>query len=260
MLEILPGVYNAQSALLARQAGFENLFLSGAALSATMLGRADLGLLTPSELADTTARIRERVDCRLLVDGDAGHGGTHNLHRLVRMLAAAGADAIQIEDQRAIKPRGNLLARPLVTPEEMIDRIRAAVDARPSENLKISARTDAAPVHGLEAAIERAHRYAEAGADYLFVQALNNQDEADRVSGALGSVRPLVIHLPEPGKLGDFDFARLNAGFRLGLQPSVLMGAATRAMQEALVTIGGRIAISGFPAHLGGEDGFWHDE
>ncbi len=239
-LTLVPGVYDALSALLACRSGHDALFVSGAALSAAMLGRPDTGLLTATELAGTVSRIRDRVGATLIVDGDCGYGGLHNLARTIRLLEQSGADVVQIEDQLAIKPPDQLRSRPVAPCDEMIDRIKAAVDARVKQRTLISARTDAAPALGLDEAIERANLYAEAGADLLFVQSLRSQAEAEQLAGQLDRRLPLVIHLPDEPREADFDLTRLaELGFVYGLLPSLIISAAAAAIDERLHRNGG---------------------
>ncbi len=234
-LELVPGVYDALSALIAVCAGHGTLFVAGSALSAALLGRPDIGLLTATELAESVARIRDRVDASLIVDADSGYGSIHNLARTVRLLERSGANVVQIEDQLALKPQDQPLSRAVDSCETMIDRIKAAVDARVHRTTRISARTDAAPALGLEAAIERINLYDEAGADLLFVQSLRTQAEAEHVAGRLDRTLPLVIHLPDDPAKADFEPARLaEIGFAYGLLPSLLISAAAAAIAQRL--------------------------
>ena len=252
-MTLVPGVHDALSAHLAVSAGLHTLFLSGAALHATLLGRPDIGLLTLTELVDATCRIKERIPCSLIVDADTGFGGTHNLARATRMLERAGADIIQIEDQLAIKPRAQLLERPVAPPADMENRIKAALDARVSTDFQISARTDALPSLGLNAAIDRACRYAEAGADLLFVQSIRTEQDLAAVSAALSPLRPLVVHLPDPRRgLGEGTTHLGSAGFRYGLIPHILFEAGAGAIMSALRDIPGTAAVPDHGTSLGG--------
>src|SRR6195256_2370433 len=164
---LAPGVYDALTALLAERAGFEALYLSGASLSYTRLGRPDIGLASVSEVADTLANICARVTLPVIVDADTGYGNALNVVRTVKTFERAGAAAIQLEDQSLPKRCGHLDGKSLVPAAEMIGKIKAALDAR--ENALIIARTDAIPVEGFNAAMDRAGRYLEAGADVLFI-------------------------------------------------------------------------------------------
>lgn len=252
-MKLVPGVFDALSAQLAVSAGLDTLFLSGAALHATLLGRPDIGLLTLTELVDATSRIKERTQCSLIVDADTGFGGTHNLARAARVLERAGANVIQIEDQLAIKPQSRILDRPVAPAAEMEDRIKAAADARLSTDFQISARTDALSSLGLTEALDRACRYAQAGADLLFVQSIRTAEEAEKVSAVLSPLRPLVVHLLDPLRgLGDGTAHLGAAGFRYGLVPHLLLGASADAIGSALRTIPGTIPLPSLDASLRG--------
>src|SRR3989440_11246565 len=168
---VAPGVYDAFTALVATQAGFETLYVSGAAIAYTKLGRPDVGLVSMSEVAETVMLIRDRVGARLIVDADTGYCNAINVMRTVRVFERAGANAIQLEDQDFPKRCGHLDGKGLIAADEMSGKIRAAVDARASRETLVIARTDAVAVEGFERAIERAARYRDAGADILFVEA-----------------------------------------------------------------------------------------
>src|SRR3954447_18699296 len=162
---IAPGIYDPLTALLAEKAGFEALYVSGAAIAYTRLGRPDIGLVSISEVVDTVALIRDRVRAHLVVDADTGYGNALNVRRTVRLMERAGANAIQLEDQDFPKRCGHLDGKALVSAAEMVGKIKAAVDARHSADTLIVARTDAVAVEGFEAALARARLYREAGAD-----------------------------------------------------------------------------------------------
>ena len=151
----VPGIYDAMTALLAEQAGFDCLYLSGASVAYTRLGRPDIGLVSVSELADTVRLITDRVGLPLIVDGDTGFGNAANVQRTVRQIEGAGAAAIQIEDQGFPKRCGHLDGKTLIPIGEMAGKIRAACDARASDDFLIVARTDAIAVEGFEAALDR---------------------------------------------------------------------------------------------------------
>lgn len=174
---VAPGVYDPLSAMLASQAGFRALYISGAAIAYTRLGRPDIGLVSLSEVVETVSLIRDRVDAHLIVDADTGYGNALNVERTVRLLERAGASAIQIEDQSFPKRCGHLDDKTLIPAAEMAGKIKAAVDARRSVDTLIIARTDAVAVEGFDAAIDRAQLYRDAGADVLFVEAPKARDE-----------------------------------------------------------------------------------
>ena len=184
---VAPGIYDAFTALIATQAGFSTLYVSGAAIAYTRLGRPDIGLVSMSEVADTLALIRDRVDAHLIVDADTGYGNALNVARTVRCLERMGAHGIQIEDQDFPKRCGHLDGKALIPAQEMCGKIRAAVDARHSPETLIIARTDAVAVEGVEPAIERAELYRAAGADVLFVEAPRTRDDLARIASRLGA-------------------------------------------------------------------------
>ncbi|HEX8662439.1 MAG TPA: isocitrate lyase/PEP mutase family protein, partial [Beijerinckiaceae bacterium] len=179
---VAPGVYDALTAALAAAAGFEALYVSGAAIAYTRLGRPDIGLVSMSEVAEVVELIRDRTGAPLVVDADTGYGNALNVQRTVRLLERAGAAAIQLEDQTFPKRCGHLRDKSLVPPAEMAGKVKAAVDARASDETLIVARTDAVAVEGFEAALARARLYAEAGADVLFVEAPRSKDQLAAVT------------------------------------------------------------------------------
>src|SRR4051812_8078085 len=184
---VAPGVYDALSASIAAAAGFDTLYLSGAAIAYCRLGRPDIGLVSSTEVAETIALIRDRVPSSLIVDADTGYGNALNVQRTVRLFEQAGASAIQLEDQVFPKRCGHLTGKEIIPAAAMAGKIRAAADARRSTETLIVGRTDAAAVEGLDRAIERGALYAEAGADILFIEAPRTRDELDRVAQKLGS-------------------------------------------------------------------------
>src|ERR1700677_3467193 len=169
------------SARVIEDAGFEALYLTGAGVTNMSLGLPDLGFIGLHEIAEHTARVRDAVELPLIVDADTGYGNALNVRHAVRTLERAGADAIQLEDQVNPKKCGHFAGKAVISTSEMVGKLHAAVDAREDSNLLIVARTDACAVHGFDAAIERAHRFAEAGADILFVEAIETFDEIKRL-------------------------------------------------------------------------------
>src|SRR5258708_12032734 len=167
---VAPGVYDPFTALVATQAGFETLYVSGAAIAYTRLGRPDIGLVTMTEVTETLALIRDRVTAHLIVDGDTGYGNALNVVRTIREFERAGASAIQLEDQDFPKRCGHLDGKALIPAAEMCGKIRAAVDARRSRETLIVARTDAVAVEGFDRAIDRAPMYRDARPDMLFFE------------------------------------------------------------------------------------------
>jgi 2-methylisocitrate lyase-like PEP mutase family enzyme len=223
---VAPGVYDAFTALVAQQAGFATLYVSGAAIAYTRLGRPDIGLVSMTEVAQTLALIRERVTARLIVDADTGYGNALNVRRTVQEFERAGADAIQIEDQDFPKRCGHLDGKAVIPAAEMCGKIRAALDARRERETLIVARTDSIAVEGFERAIERANMYREAGADLLFVEAPKTRQDLSRVVEAFGGKVPLMANMVEGGKTPLLPAAELEAmGFALVIFPGGIVRA-----------------------------------
>jgi 2-methylisocitrate lyase-like PEP mutase family enzyme len=235
---VAPGAYDALSALLVEQAGFQAVYVSGASIAYTQLGRPDIGLVSASEVVNVVARMRDRVAIPLIVDADTGYGNALNVQRTVSMLEGAGANAIQIEDQQSPKRCGHLQGKALVTCEEMSGKVRAAVDARRDPATLIIARTDAIAVEGLEGALERAERYLEAGADVLFVEAPQSMEQIRAVTGAFARRAPLVANMVEGGRTPMLSQAQLtDLGFRLVIAPGALVRAFAFMAREFLAVL-----------------------
>ncbi|MHB2169796.1 isocitrate lyase/PEP mutase family protein [Alsobacter sp. R-9] len=235
---LAPGIYDALSASLAQAAGAEALYLSGAAIAYTRLGRPDIGLVAMSEVADVIAAVRDRVDLPVIVDADTGYGNALNVQRTVRVFERAGATALQLEDQTFPKRCGHLADKSLVPAAEMAGKIRAAVDARHDASTLIVARTDAVAVEGFDAALERAARYAEAGADVLFVEAPRTRDQLAKVAAALGGGLPLMANMVEGGQTPVVPAADLEAmGYALVIFPGGIVRAIARAAQDFYATL-----------------------
>lgn len=230
---LAPGVYDALSALLAEQAGFEALYLSGGAVAYTQLGRSDVGLTTATETADVLARIADRVSLPIIVDGDTGYGNALNTQRTVRAFERAGAAMIQLEDQGFPKRCGHLAGKSVVPVREMCGKLKAALDARHSLDTLILARTDAVAVEGLDAAIERAEAYLECGVDALFIEAVVSGDDMDRVCGRFASRVPLLANMVEGGKTPIQSAAELGArGYRIVIYPGGTVRFLSRQLQR----------------------------
>ena len=222
---VAPGVYDAFTALVAEQAAFRTLYVSGAAIAYTRLGRSDIGLVSMSEVADVIGTIRDRVAADLIVDADTGYGNALNVARTVRLFERAGANAIQIEDQSFPKRCGHLDEKRLVPTAEMVGKIKAALDARQSRDTLVIARTDAVGVEGFDKAIERALAYRDAGADMLFVEAPKTETELKRIPPALDGV-PLMANMVEGGKTPLVTATELEAlGFALVIFPGGIVRA-----------------------------------
>jgi 2-methylisocitrate lyase-like PEP mutase family enzyme len=220
---LAPGVYDAFSALLAERAGARACYLSGASLSYTQFGLPDLGFIDLTRVADAAARIADRIAVPIIVDADTGFGNALNVQKTVRAIEAAGAAAIQIEDQAMPKRCGHLAGKSLIPAAEMAGKVRAAVDARQSADFLIIARTDAIAVEGLDAAFDRAEAMIEAGADVLFIEALRNEDDMRRAAARFAGRIPLVANIVEGGRTPQKTLKELDAiGFRLVLIPGAL--------------------------------------
>ncbi len=197
---LAPGVYDALSALVAEQAGFEALYLSGASIAYTLLGRSDVGLTTVSEVINTLAHITDRVEIPVIVDADTGFGNALNTQRTVRDLERAGASMIQLEDQTFPKRCGHLDGKAVVPVKEMEGKLRAALDARHSSDTLVLARTDALAIEGFDATLDRAERYFECGVDALFIEAVRTPEQMDIACKRFASRIPLLANMVEGGK------------------------------------------------------------
>ena len=229
---LAPGVYDALSALVAEQSGFEALYLSGASIAYTRLGRSDVGLTTYTEVVDTLARITERVSLPVIVDADTGFGNALNVMRTVRGFERAGAAMIQIEDQTFPKRCGHLDGKSVVPVQEMVGKLKAALDARTQPDTLILARTDSIAVEGLDAAMERAERYFECGVDALFIEALRTPEQMDVACARFAQRIPMLANMVEGGKTPVQSAAELGQrGFRLVIFPGGTVRAVTHTLQ-----------------------------
>ena len=229
---LAPGVYDALSALVAEQAGFEALYLSGASIAYTRLGRSDVGLTTYSEVVETLARITERVTLPVIVDADTGFGNALNVMRTVKGFERAGAAMIQLEDQTFPKRCGHLDGKTVVPVQEMVGKLKAALDARTNANTLILARTDALASEGLDAALERAERYLECGVDALFVEALRTPEQMDAACTRFSHRIPMLANMVEGGKTPVQNANELQTrGFRIVIFPGGTARAVTHTLQ-----------------------------
>jgi len=232
---LAPGAYDALSALLIERAGFEAVYVSGAAIAYTQLARPDIGLVSFDHLADVVARIGERVSLPLIVDADTGFGNALNMRRTIKVLERSGASAVQIEDQTSPKRCGHLTGKSLIPAAQMAGKIRAACDARERAATLIIARTDAIAVEGLGAARERAGAYAQAGADVLFAESPRSLEEMQQVANALAHRAPLVANMVEGGCTPLQTLEQLSSlGFRLIIFPGALVRATVPHMEAFL--------------------------
>ncbi|BBG02450.1 MULTISPECIES: isocitrate lyase/PEP mutase family protein [Pseudonocardia] len=253
---LAPGAYDALSARLVEQAGFGAVYMTGFGSTAGLLGRPDVGLLGGAEMAAHAARLADAVDLPLIADADTGYGNPVNVIRTVRDYERAGVAALHMEDQVMPKRCGHMSGKQVVPAGEMAAKIRAAVDARSDPDLLIIARTDAAAVDGLDAAVDRAKRFADAGADLLFVEAPTSEAHIEQVASALQGHK-LVFNWAEGGRTPPLSLERLaELGFALVLFPIGTLLAATAAMGEFLRVL----RADGTPAamldRLGGVDPF----
>lgn len=247
---LAPGIYDALSALVAEQAGFEALYLSGASIAYTRLARSDVGLTTATEVAHTLAHITDRVRLPVIVDADTGFGNALNVQRTVRDFERAGAAMIQLEDQGFPKRCGHLDGKTVVPVEEMCGKLRAALDARRSSATLVLARTDALAIEGLDAALERAERYLETGVDALFIEALRSPEQMRAACGRFAQRVPLLANMVEGGKTPVMSARELGElGFRIVIFP----GGTARAVARTLQRYYGTLKQDGTTAAMHGE-------
>ena len=230
---LAPGIYDALSGLIAEQSGARAVYLSGASIAYTRFGRSDVGLVSVSEVHDTLASITDRIKIPVIVDADTGFGNALNVQRTIRNFERAGAAAIQIEDQSFPKRCGHLDGKILIKQDEMVGKVKAAVDARTASDTLIIARTDARAVEGLQEAIDRAHAYQEAGADILFIEAPRSFDEMKTIRKSFHVSIPLLANMVEGGKTPVKTAKDLKKlGFNIVIFPGGAVRAATFQLQE----------------------------
>ena len=230
---IAPGVYDALTATLAEAAGFETLYLSGAAVAYTRLGRPDIGLSSVSEMVDTMALIRDRTELPVIIDADTGFGNALNAQRTMRLYERAGAHALQIEDQTYPKRCGHLADKSLIPTGEMTGKIKAMTDARASKDTLIIARTDAIAVEGFDAALDRADRYVDAGADALFIEAPQSMEQLTGIVDRFKNRVPLMANMVEGGATPMRTANDLEAiGFSLVIFPGGIVRALSRTAED----------------------------
>lgn len=244
-----PGVYDSLGARLVEDSGFEAVYMTGFGTAASRLGRPDVGLLTMTEMVENARGIVRACQLPVIADADTGYGNAINVVRTVQEFEQAGVAAIHIEDQVSPKRCGHLDGKMVVSVDEMLTKVRAAVAARSDPDLVIVARTDAAAVEGIEAAIDRARRYRDAGADVLFVEAATSEADIERVASDLADV-PLLFNWAEGGKTPPLTYDRLQElGFSIVIFPLTVLLTATTAVRSALA----RIKEVGTPTDLLGE-------
>jgi 2,3-dimethylmalate lyase len=231
---LVPGVYDALSSRIASQAGFKSLYMSGFAVAGSLLAKPDIGLVTASEMAE---RARQIVDAAegvpVIADGDNGHGGEHNVARLVRAYEAAGVQCIQLEDQVSPKRCGHMEGKEVVPLEEAVGKLKIAVSSRRNPDFLVMARTDSRSTHDLTEALRRADAFLQAGADILFIEAPGSADEMAKVKAAFPDT-PLVANMVEEGKTPDLTMGQLSdLGYQIVLRPVSALLAVAKNLQSS---------------------------
>ncbi|MEJ8852987.1 isocitrate lyase/PEP mutase family protein [Variovorax robiniae] len=233
---IVPGAFNALSAKVIEDLGYEAIYVTGAGVTNMWFGMPDQGFMGLHEIAEHTARIRDAVSLPLIVDADTGFGNALNVRHTVRVLERAGADCIQLEDQVAPKRCGHFSGKEVISTEEAVSKIKAAVDARHDPDFLVMARTDACATQGFEAAIERAAKFAEAGADILFVEAVTTAEEIRALPKRLG--KPQLMNMVIGGRTPIFGAEELGAlGYGIVLYANAALQGAVAGMQKALTVL-----------------------
>jgi 2,3-dimethylmalate lyase len=241
-----PGCYDALGARLIEEAGFDVVYMTGFGTSASLLGRPDVGLANQGEMVDNIRRIVNATSLPVIADADTGYGNAMNVIRTVQLWEQAGAAGFHLEDQVTPKKCGHMNNKQVIPADEAVGKIKAAVEARSNPNTVIIARTDARAVEGLDAAIDRAKRFADAGADILFVEALLGEGEIETVCEKLRG-HTLVFNWAEGGKTPPLTYERIaDLGFKLIICPISTLLSATAAMRSALA----EIKVAGTPAPL----------
>ena len=231
-----PGAYDAWSARMVEKAGFGAVYMTGYGVSASTLGMPDIGLISFKEIVTMARNICESTNIPVIADADNGYGNSLNVIRTVREYENAGVSAIQLEDQVMPKRCGHMEGKQLIPKEEMAAKIRAAVYARQDPDFVIIARTDAIAVNGFEDAMDRAIAYKEAGADVIFVEALQTREQIQSAAARVGA--PLMANMVEHGKTPLNKAAELyDLGFRIAIYPVVTLYSATKAMAETLAIL-----------------------
>jgi carboxyvinyl-carboxyphosphonate phosphorylmutase len=235
---VAPGAYDALSARLIEQAGFDAVYMTGFGTTASLIGRPDVGLLSGAEMVDNARRIVSAVDVPVIADADTGYGNAINVVRTVQLYEQAGVAGIQLEDQVMPKKCGHMSGKLLIGADEMAGKVRAAVEARRDPDLLIIARTDAVAVTGVDDAIARARSFAEAGADALFVEAPTSEDDIAQLADELRGVAPLVFNWAEGGRTPPLSLERITElGFSLVIYPIGTLLAATAGIRALLATL-----------------------
>ena len=233
---VAPGVFDMISARIADGLGFDALYMTGYGVSASHLGLPDAGFATLTDMAERVRRIADGTAAPLIADADTGYGGALNVRHTVRTYEAAGAAAVQIEDQEFPKRCGHTTGRRVIPLADMVTKVKVAADARTDADLLIVARTDARTAYGLDEAIDRAAAYAEAGADVLFVESPESEDEMRRICQSLG--KPVLANMVEGGRTPLLGAERLgDIGYRIAIYPATGFLAAAAALASVYGTL-----------------------
>ncbi|MFH0811791.1 MAG: isocitrate lyase/PEP mutase family protein [Pseudomonadota bacterium] len=229
---IVPGAYDAFSAKILKQAGFEVIYMTGSGVTASLIGMPDVGLLTMTEMVNQARNIVNATDLPLICDADNGYGNPINVIRTVKEYERAGVAGIHIEDQVAPKRCGHFEGKQVIAAEEMVKKIKAALYARENEDFLLIARTDARSILGLEEALRRAHLYVESGADMIFVESPESVEELHRIAGEFRGVH-LLVNMVEGGRTPVLPFEDLeNMGFKIVLYPTSGIRAVAKTLQD----------------------------
>ena len=246
---VLPGCYDALGARMIEQAGFDAAYMTGFGTTASLLGRPDVGLLGLTEMVDNARRIASAIDLPVVADADTGYGNQINVIRTVQEFERSGVAGVHIEDQVLPKKCGHMENKQVVDGPEFFAKIEAAASARQNPDFVLISRTDARAPHGLDEAIKRAHGCLDAGADVLFVEALQGVDEIERVASEFAGV-PLLFNWAEGGKTPPLTYDEIaELGFAMIIMPIGTMLAATQAMQGFLA----KLKLDGTPAGFADE-------
>lgn len=241
---VVPGAYDALTARLVEEAGFPAVYATGAGIANSQFALADVGLVSFGEMLQQVARIAAAVSIPIIVDADTGYGDTPNVTRTVKELARLGVAAIQLEDQAEPKRCGHFAGKRVVSPAEMVGRLRAALDARPGPDPLIIARTDARAELGLEEALARARTYAEVGAEVTFVEAPRSREELARIPRELPV--PQLVNMVEGGLTPLLPARELETmGYRILLHANAALRASVKAVQRVLAVLAAQGTTAG---------------
>lgn len=231
-----PGAYDGMSARLVEMAGFPAVYMTGYGVAASLLGQADIGLLSMTEMVTQAGNITAAVNIPVIADADTGYGGVLNVIRTVKEYERVGVAAVQLEDQVLPKRCGHMEGKQMIPKAEMVSKIKAAVYARKSKDLIIIARTDARATNGFDDALERAQAYANAGADIIFFEATQSVEELEKVAHSID--KPLMANMVENGKTPDLTGEQLAAiGYKIVIYPDSTIFTVTKALQEMLASL-----------------------